>query len=256
MSQPEADAYCGKGARYQNYGCVPIVCPPGQTLDMGSGNCLAKQQVDQVAQNMGVPVGANEKLGCPPGLVLVVENAQSASCVPPENACARDEVWNGQVCVKAMQCAPGWVYDATTNTCTTISTEDDSYTVDLQQWTVASYGPNGGDGTSAFCSGFRNKPMTFGVGPGGSLRVAVNVTVQAPGKAVPQSQVMTSAVVESTGAAVTQQGAAEIQRTAQELLSALRAQGGKTNVDTGRTTVRCAIVNAAKPAPVPESGGF
>lgn len=256
MTKAEADAYCGPTARYENYGCVPIVCPPGQEIDQTTGACLAKQQVDQVAENMGVQVGAGQKLGCPPGLVLVVENAQTASCVPPENACGRDEVWNGQVCAKVQQCAPGWIFDASKNACVAVNTDEDKYTVDLPAWTLATYGPAGGAGTPAFCSGFNKKPRTFGVGPGGSIRVVVDVQVQSPGQSVPQSQVATHAIIESSSAPVTQQGAAEIQQTAQALLAALRAQGGKTNVEVGRTNVRCTIVNAAQPAPVPASGGF
>lgn len=256
MTQAEADAYCGKGARYQNYGCVPIVCPPGQQLDLNTGSCLAKQQMDQVAANMGVPVGENEKLGCPPGLVLVVENASTASCVPPENACARDEVWNGQACVKSQQCAPGWIFDAAKNACVAVATDDDDYTVDLQAWTVASYGPPGGPGTSAFCAGFNKKPRTFGVMPGSAITVVVDVQVQSPGRSVAQSRVMTAGTVEGSASPVTAAGAAEIQQTAETLMSTLRVQGGKSNADAARTNVRCRIVNAAPPAPVPESGGL
>ena len=251
MTQAEADAYCGKGARYENYGCVPIVCPAGQEIDLNTGTCLAKQQVDQVAQNMGVQVGENQKLGCPPGLVLVVENAQTASCVPPENACARDEVWNGQACAKLQQCAPGWIFDAARNACVAVSTDEDDYTVDLQAWTFASYGPTGGAGTAAFCSGFNKKPRTFGVMPGSAVTVVIDVQVQAPGRNVAQSNVATSGVVEGSGSGVTQQGAVEIQQTAEALLSTLRVQGGKAASDVARTNVRCRIVNAAAPAPVP-----
>lgn len=256
MTQAEADAYCGPGARYENYGCVKITCPPGQEMDLTTGACLAKQQVDQVAQNMGVEVGAGQKLGCPPGLVLVVENAQSASCVPPESACSRDEVWNGQTCAKVLQCAPGWIFDAAKNTCVAVSTDESDFTVDLQAWTWASYGAPGGSGTPAFCSGFNKKPRTFGVQPGGAIQVLVDIQVQSPGKVVAQSQVVTNARVEASGTPVTQQGAAEIQRTAQELLVTLLVQGGKAASDSSQTSVRCRIVNAAQPAPVPESGGF
>jgi len=33
-------------------------------------------------------------------------------------------------------------------------------------------------------------------------------------------------------------------------------QGGKTATESARTSVGCTIVNAAAPAPVPESGGL
>lgn len=256
MTQAEADGYCGPGAHYRDYGCVPITCQPGQELDLGTGSCLAKQDVDRIAQNMGVEVGAGQKLGCPPGLVLVVENSQNASCVPADSACARDEVWNGQVCVKVMQCAPGWIYDAAQHVCVAVSTDDNDYTVDLQAWTWASYGNPGADGASAFCSGFNKKPRTFGVPEGSAIHVLVDIQVQSPNRSVAQSQVLTHARVESSGAAIGPQGAAEIQRAAQDLLITLTVQAGKANTESSQTSVRCRIVNAASPAPVPETGGF
>lgn len=256
LSLQEANQFCGKGSRYEGYGCVPVTCPAGQVLDQESGACLAKQQVDQVAQNMGVPVGQNEKLGCPPGLVLVVENATSASCVPPANACSRDEVWNGQACAKVQRCAPGWVFDQAKNSCVVVTTEDDKYTVDLQQWAASTYGPPGGAGTSAFCSGFNRKPATFGVPAGATIRVRVELGVSAPNRDVARAVVQTAAIVDGSGQAVTQKGAEEIQRVALEMLAALTGQGGKANADFARTNVGCTIVNGAKPAPVPASGGF
>ncbi len=256
LTVQQANQYCGKGSRYQNYGCVAVACPPGQELDQDTGACLAKQQVDQVAQNMGVPLGQNEKLGCPPGLVLVVENASSASCVPPQNACSRDETWNGQACVKTQRCAPGWVLDVTKNTCVPVTTPDDKYTIDLPQWTTATYGSDGGNGTSAFCSGFNKKPVTFGVTAGGSIRIRVEIGVSAPGRDVARAQVQTAAIVEASRQPVTPKGAEEVQRAATEMLATLIGQGGKSNADFARTNVACTIINGAKPAPVPASGGF
>ncbi len=258
LTTAQANEYCGKGSRYQNYGCVAVACPPGQELDQDSGTCLAKQQVDQVAQNMGVPVGQNEKLGCPPGLVLVIENAHTASCVPPENACARDETWNGHTCVKTQRCAPGWVFDPARGTCVAVSTEDNHYTVDLHEWTTATYGRSGGNGTSAFCSGFNKKPTTFGVAAGATARLRIEVAVSAAGRNVAQAQVQTAAIVEGSGLPVTPKGAEEILRTARELLASLVGQGGKANTELARTNVLCSITNGARPAPVPvpASGGF
>jgi hypothetical protein len=257
LTPAEANEFCGKGNHFERGGCARNLCPPGQEVDQGSGQCLAKQQVDQVAQNMGVKVGQNEKLGCPPGLVLVVEGPQGASCVPPASTCTRDEVWNGQACVKTAQCPPGSVLDAAKNTCVTFASGDskEEINVDLGLWTHSSYGPDNGDGTSAFCSGFSKKPLSFGVLPGGSIRVLVSVAVQAPGRQVAQAQVATSSVVEATRQPVTAKGAAEVQRAAQEILGALVRQGGKSNTDGAVTHVRCLVTNAAPPTAVPASGG-
>lgn len=254
LDQAEANAYCGKGNHWEPKGCTRNVCPSGQEINQESGLCMAKQQVDQVAQNMGVQIGQNQKLGCPPGLVLVVEGTQAASCVPPQQTCTRDEVWNGQACVKTAQCPPGSVFDPGKAACIAYTSGEnkEEYTVELTQWTQASYGPDGGAGTQAFCSGFNTKPMTFGVLPGGSVRVRATVGVQAPDGDVSKAQVTTSGVVEASNAPVTAKGAAEIQKAAQEILATLVRQGGKSKQPYAGTRVSCLIINSAKPTAVPD----
>lgn len=252
-----ANRFCGAGSRYENYGCVRITCPASQELDLQRNVCLPKQQVDQVGQNMGVPIGQDQRLGCPPGLVLVIENAQTASCVPPQTTCARDEIWNGQACVKTRQCPPGTVLNTATNACITVAKEqDDQYTVQLASWVQATYGLSEGDGTHAFCSGFNKKPVTFGVLPGGSIAVLADVTVQAPNRNVSQALVSTSGTVQASRQPVTAAGATEIQRAAQELLASLVQQGGRADNHVAHTRVRCIIVNAAAPTAVPATGGL
>lgn len=258
LTLTEANDYCGRGAHFEARGCVRNVCASGQELDHETGQCLLKQQVDQIAQNMGVPVGQGQKLGCPPGLVLVMENPQSASCVPIESTCARDETWDGKSCVKSASCPPGSIFDAAQKACIAYTSGDsaDDYSVDLAQWVTASYGPTNGSGTSAFCGSFSKKPSSFGVLPGGSIRVVVDIGVHAPSQQVAQASVVTQALVEASGTAVTAKGATEVQRAAQELLSTLVRQGGKSNSPQATTRVRCLIVNAAKPGAVPATGGF
>jgi hypothetical protein len=257
LTLAEANEYCGKASHYERYGCVRTVCPAGQEISQETGQCLAKQQVDQVAQNMGVQIGQNQKLGCPTGLVLVVEGPNGASCVPPSAACSRDEVWNGKACAKTQACPPGSIFDASRNACIAYSAGEDNkeYTSDLNQWTLSSYGPDGGSGAPAFCTGFNGKPLAFGVLPGGSIRVRVAITVQAPEKQIAQAQVTTAGVVDATGAPVTAKGAAEIQKAAQDILSALVRQGGKANQPSAGTRVNCLITNAAAPTAVPATGG-
>ncbi|HQP37230.1 MAG TPA: hypothetical protein PLI95_18730 [Polyangiaceae bacterium] len=258
LTPAEANQYCGKGNHWEPQGCVRTVCPAGQEVNLDTGACMAKQQVDQVAQNMGVAVGQDQKLGCPPGLVLVVEGSQAASCVPKEQTCTRDEVWNGQACVKTAQCPPGSVFDPATAACIAYASGEgkEEFSVDLAQWVTSSYGPDGGAGTQAFCSGFNKKPMTFGVTPGGSIRVVATVGVQAAGGNVSNAVVTTSGVVQASNAPVTTKGAAEIQRAAEEILATLKNQGGKSQKDYAGARVSCVIVNAAQPTAVPATGGI
>jgi len=138
--------------------------------------------------------------------------------------------------------------------CVAVSTGETEYTTNLLAWTLATYGASGGNGTPAYCSGFNKMPRTFGVGPGGSIRVVVDVSVRTPRRQVAQATVTTSGRVEASGQAVTPQGAVELQRAAEELLISLRVQGGRTTTNAAQTTVKCLVVNAAEPIRVPESG--
>lgn len=257
LNAAEANAYCGKGNHFEPRGCVRNLCPAGQEISQDSGMCLPKAQVDQVAQNMGVPIGQNQKLGCPPGLVLVVEGAGAAACVPPQTTCTRDEVWNGQACVKSAQCPPGSIFDPGKSACIAYSkSEEKEFTVDLQQWAWSSYGPEAGAGTASFCTAFSKKPLAFGVTAGGSARVKVTVALQAPSRQIAQTQVVTSGIIEASGAAVLPKGAAEIQRAAQDTLGTLVVQGGKSTQDTAATHVSCIILNPSAPISVPSTGGI
>ena len=59
-------------------------------IDEKTGWCVSKDQVNQVAANMGVAVGQGQQLGCPPGQKLVVEGKTAVDFfehVP----CSRDQ---------------------------------------------------------------------------------------------------------------------------------------------------------------------
>jgi len=253
-----AHRYCGKGAHFENGGCAPNRCPPGLEIDQETGYCLTPQQTVQVASNMGVQVGQNQKLGCPPGERLVVEGAQAA-CVPAKQVCGRDEAWDGTVCRKAIQCPPGSGFDVQTNTCIKFATGADSsskeYVVDLATWVRTSYGPNGGEGTSSFCGAFNKHPLAFGVRAGASIRVRVVVQIQAPDRQIGRAYAMTMAVTDPAGQPVPAKGATEVQQAAESTLGTLLGGGGKANVTSAATTVACQIVNSSPPTAVTVTGG-
>jgi hypothetical protein len=257
LTPEAANQYCGKGAHFENRGCAPNKCPPGLEIDQDTGYCITPQQATQVASNMGVQVGQNQKLGCPPGEQLVVEG-QQAACVPVQQTCGRDEVWDGRACKKAAQCPPGSSYDPPTNTCVKFTTGTDSkeYTVDLPTWVRTSYGPDGGEGTSSFCGAFNKHPLAFGVRAGASLRVKISLQIQAPGGQVARASVSTAAVSDPGGQAVPAKGATEVQQAAQATLSSLVSSGGKSNAPSSAATVTCKVVNSSQPTAVTVSGGL
>jgi hypothetical protein len=249
-----ANQYCGKGAHFENGGCAPNRCAPGLEIDQDTGMCITPQQASQVASNMGITVGQNQKLGCPAGEQLVVEGAQAA-CVPLNQTCGRDEVWDGHACRKTAQCPPGSSFDPPSGTCIKFANAGDSkeYQVDLPTWVRTSYGADGAQGTPGFCGAFNKHPIAFGVKSGATMRVKIGVRIDAANSEVARASVKTLATAESSGQPVPAKGATEVQQAAQAVLASLVAGGGKTNVPTAGTTVTCTIVNSS--APISVSGG-
>lgn len=256
LTPQQANAFCGRGFRYDGGGCVMIHCPTDQEMDYATGQCIPKQRVDQVAANMGVQVGAGEKLGCPAGTKLVIDG-DAAACVPLSQTCAPDETWNGTACVKAAQCPTGSVFDPNTGQCVAYaeSADEDELSVDVVQWAQANYGPNGGNGTTKFCGQFARKPWSFGVSEGTTAAIQISVALVFPDARVAAGQVRTATHFAASGNAVPPRGAAAVQEAAENLLTTLRGGGGQANQPAVNTAVRCLVVNAAKPAPIPATGG-
>lgn len=252
LDQAHADGYCGKGYGWQNGGCVKLTCRPGDSLDLTTGMCIPKEQV---AQNAGTTVGQDQKLGCPAGYALVVDNGKAA-CVPSASVCAKDEVWNGQACQKTMTCATGSTWDAARGQCVAYSQGGgDGVNVDVNTWAQTTYGPNGGPGTPSFCSTFAGKPWSFGISEGQSAVIRVSLTMTFPDSDVAKGRLTTQGVYDFNGGAVPPKGAADIQEGAQSSFLALVAGGGHANQEAVTTVVQCVVANGAKPQVVPASGG-
>ncbi|MBI4703621.1 MAG: hypothetical protein HY744_21125 [Deltaproteobacteria bacterium] len=255
LTREAANAFCGRGYVYGERGCVRLACAAGEEIDEATGRCLPKSTVDAVAQGMGVEVGAGEKLGCPPGYRLVIDG-DKAACVPPEQICAPDEIWSGQACVKAQQCPPGWAWDVAKSGCVQFARGgDEKPAVDVAQWAQANYGPDGGSGAPAFCSQLARKPWSFGVAEGQSTLVQVAVMLAFPGGEVAQAAVKTAPSYAVLPGPVPPKGVAAVEQAAEAVLAPLRAGGGRATAEALTTTVKCMVVNAAKPMTIPASGG-
>lgn len=257
LSLEEANAYCGVGYHWGGQGCVESQCKPGDELDLSTGWCIPKSQVDQVAGQMGVSVGEGQKLGCPPGEKLVVDGTVAA-CVPLSQTCAPDETWTGSQCHKVVICATGSTWDTALGKCVQYAQSGDDLIVDVQQWAMTHYGPPGGLGTTAFCGPFAKKPYSFGVTEGNTAFLRIQVDVAFPDQAISKALVKTSAVFEVSNTAVPAKGAGEVDKSAAGILASLAQGGGRASAASASTTVRCAVVNASKPQAVPAipaSGG-
>lgn len=258
LSARVADAYCGPGFHFERGGCAPNQCRPGDELDHATGMCIPRAQVNQVAGNMGVNVGVGQKLGCPEGQKLVIDG-DKAACVPLAQTCARDEAFDGKACVKVAQtCPAGSAWDAGQGRCVEFAKESPSegLAVNVGQWAFASYGPEGGNGTAAFCNAFTKKPWSFGVSEGATAMIKIAVTLGFPEGQIARGTVQTAASFAGSGHPVPPKGAAEVQTAARAVLAPLVEQGGRAASPGVTTTVRCAIVNAARPQAVPATGGL
>ncbi len=253
LTQLEANKHCGKGGMFTANGCAPIACVAGFVVDLENDTCVPKSSVDRAAG-----VGPGQTLGCAPGTALVVTHGQS-SCVPVEQTCAKDEAWSGAACVKLPTCPPGQDLDRQSMTCAVVSRPptggDELGTVDVVQWSRSNFGAPGGTGSPGLCGPLARKPLTFGVMPGGSIRVLVSVGLDFPDGTVPTVKIETAGLVEASRQPVTPAGAAEIAAAVETLTSTLRAQRAKASAPRVSTQVSCLIVNAAPPVAVPSTGG-
>ena len=252
LDKAGADAYCGMGSTWEATGCKRIECSSGQEFDEASGAC---KDVAAVASNLGLEVGAGEKLSCPPGNKLVVDG-DTAACVPLEQTCAADEVFDGHACVKAQQCSAGSMWDAAAKTCVKYAQGGDGgAVVQTEEWMRTNYGPNGGLGTPQFCSQFARKPMSFGVTQGQSAMLLIDVNLSFPGNQISGSTVQTSAAFQGVSVAVPPRGQDAVQTAANNILAILQRGGGKAAETSATTKVRCAVINAAPPLVVPATSG-
>jgi hypothetical protein len=252
-----ADVYCGPGYHYANGGCYLERCRPGDELDHASGMCIPHEQVNQVASNMGVNVGPGQKLGCPEGQKLVIDG-QNAACVPLEKTCARDETWSGQACVKVTTCPEGATWDTAQAKCVEYAkgSKEEGLAVDVAEWAHASYGRDGGGGTTAFCNAFAKRPWSFGVNEGSAAKVNVAVTVSFKDEQIAGGEVTTAAAFAASGNPVPAKAAAEVLAAAKAVFAPLAQQGGRAATASAKTTVSCLVTNAARPLAVPATGGL
>jgi hypothetical protein len=260
LDAADTAAFCGTGHHFDGKGCALDQCRAGDELDQSTGLCIPHEQVNKVASNLGVTVGQGQKLGCPAGQKLILDG-QNAACVPLSQTCARDETWNGQACVKPAPCAQGATWDSAQNRCIEYvvvpppaAPPEEPKKIDVAQWAAAHFGPNGGNGAAAFCGGFSKKPFLFGLSEGQSVTVKVGITMTFADGDIAKGAVSTLSVYEHSSAVVSPKGAMEVDAAAKGVLAPLLKGGGRATVAAVETTVKCSVVSAAKPVPVPSGG--
>jgi hypothetical protein len=251
LSQAQANAYCGPAYTYfDRQGCRKNSCRPGDFLDESTGWCVPK---DVIAKG----VGAGQTLGCKPGETLVVEGGQAA-CVPAAQSCARDESWDGRMCVKVADCPTGAIFDSALGQCVTYAKGggSDEAQVDVQQWVYSNYGPPNGTGAPGFCASFAKKPWAFGITAGNTAIVRVTIQASFAEREVARGQVSSTANFAASGNPVPARGQQEVDASVKTTFGALLAGGGRASAPGATTTVTCSVTNASAPEPIPATGGF
>jgi len=127
--------------------------------------------------------------------------------------------------------------------------------VDVTTWAATSYGPNGGMGSSGFCSKLARKPWRFGVPQGQSATVQVALQLSFPEGQVQSATVSTSPSYGGNPTPVPPQGREAVQTAADDVLATLKQGGGQASQPQVSTTVRCIIKNGAPPLVIPATGG-
>ena len=77
-----------------------------------------------------------------------------------------------------------------------------------------------------------------------------------PDGEIAKGVVQTTTVFDASGNAVPARGSAEGDTAAKGILGTLGQGGGRASAPSASTTVKCAVINAAKPQPVPAVGGI
>ncbi|MFO0553411.1 MAG: hypothetical protein U0271_33820 [Polyangiaceae bacterium] len=174
-----------------------------------------------------------------------------AICAPLSLGCARDEVWTGAACQKSPRCGMGALFDAFYGRCVPFAAGGDTYAVNVEQWAYSTFGPPGGSGSPALCAFVARSALDFNVESGSSAVVRVTVTATFPNSEVARAMGDAATVFDRSGNAVPQPAANAVKAIVQDGVRALAQGGGLATALGATTTVRCTIVNGAKPTLVP-----
>lgn len=236
MGAEALPAFCGKAARPSNGGCTFVGCRPGEVLDRASGVCLPTGSQRGMAKALGVGLYDDETLGCDGDTVLVARG-DTAACAPLDQSCGAGMRPKKDVgCAPFGACAPGTVYGPEDRCVRVVSALDDGVLVDLAQWMVAAFGPDGGEGTSTVCGSLRSDGR-FGTTT--EEDVWVTLEVRALGNEIANADLRLSVASDSARSIV--------ERALRAPMNALRALGGLSNAASATSRVHCPLHLWARP---------
>lgn len=235
MGAEALPAFCGKAARPDKGGCAFVPCRPGDVLERASGVCLPTGSQRAMAKTLGIGLYDDETLGCDGDAVLVARG-EGAACAPVDQSCAagmRPKKDAG--CVALEACAAGTVYRASEDRCVrVVSALDDGALVDLAQWMVSVFGPDGGEGTTTVCGPLRADGR---FGQTTEEDVGFLLELRALGNEVANAELRLSL----TNPGAPESARAVVDRGLRAPMDALRSMGGLANAATATTRVHCPL---------------
>ena len=250
-SLEEANTACGVGNQYDRGHCVAKTCAPSEVLNATTGECDRKADVEQaVAASSGMSLRPGQTLACAAGYTFIV-NGSDGACIPNELLCAPGTKYEGGACVPQATCPAGEVIGLA-GSCTKLASGSDTAKFSVALKLKSELGPS-------FCTPLSKNPAAFGVTPGGSITVKVQVSLTVPGNVIDRTSVDSVRVVTSAGTAMSDSsaGVAAVKRQVEtQLLTNIRAIGGDSLESSASAEVSCKISRAAVQVVEGHGGGI
>lgn len=246
MGRETLPRYCGASARPAEAGCALVPCSPTEVLDRTSGICLPVGSQRSIAKAMSVGLYEDETLGCDADAILVARD-NNAACAPVAQTCGlgtRSKPDGG--CVPLPACGAGTVYSAIDDRCVRVVSElDGAPLVDVAQWMRASFGADGGVGTTAVCSVLR-ADRRFGTTTEDDVVLGLEVRLR--GNEITEAELRVEATL---GIAPSETARTLVDHALRPLVDALRSMGGLGNAATATTRVHCPLHLWGRPHAIP-----
>jgi hypothetical protein len=237
MSMDDAKEYCGKGARPEGGGCMPIECANGEPVDLASGDCVPLLSLRKL---MAATMKPDAALGCLNADAGIIAEGTSVGCLEHSNLCGRGARWRDG-CHADPVCPVGTIADPVGACVAVVRKLGPETIVDVGAWLRVVVGPDGGDGTSAVCGPLIERPWRAGVSSHGSAEVDVQVDLLFPDNDVKRAEVTVSAAKHDDPRTVDPGASVPAARYMDPLWSALRRLGGTANAASATVRVRCAV---------------
>jgi hypothetical protein len=240
-----ADTFCGPTSRAQpGGGCEQKRCALGEALDLADGACLPESTARTLSYGARPSTDEDERrASCFYGTLIRAKGAPELSCKAGPLACGRGERYAKPAggpdagppnlaghCEPTPACGAGTLFDESANRCIRVIRND---TVDVGLWARLALGPDGGEGTAAFCAPSRS--------PQAQSRFHIQLSF--PDNDVTQV-IARLAPIPSSAAGLTD--AAD--RSLQQLVDTLRFMGGTASAASVSVELGCSPVPVVLPA--------